>query len=205
MDCAKIGALIRRLRQEQGLTQQQLAAKLLISNKTVSKWERGLGCPDVSLLGELSDAFGVDLAGLLAGELISAEVLAGNLQKMQFFVCPSCGNLLMSLGESQLTCCGKRLCAQTPQTPDDAHALDIELVDNEYYLSAGHEMTKQHYIAFAALLSADVLILKKLYPEWGLGVRLPRVARGELIWYCTNHGLFRQKIYYRQIAKKSER
>lgn len=207
MDCAKIGALIRRLRQEQNLTQQQLADKLCISNKTVSKWERGLGCPDVSLLNELSAAFGVELSGLLAGELVSAEVLAGDLKKMRFFVCPGCGNLLMSMGEGRITCCGKQLSPQTPRKPDDAHALNIELVDNEYYLEAAHEMSKEHYIAFVALLSSDGLILRKLYPEWGLSVRLPRVARGELIWYCTKDGLFQQPVYYKKIAAqtKSER
>ena len=54
MDYAKIGALIRRLRRERGLTQGQLAEALGLSPKTVSKWERALGCPDVSLLPALS-------------------------------------------------------------------------------------------------------------------------------------------------------
>ena len=57
MDNAKIGALIRRLRKEKKMTQLQLALKLHISDKTVSKWERGLGCPDVSLIGQLSGIF----------------------------------------------------------------------------------------------------------------------------------------------------
>ena len=50
MDHTKIGGLIRRLRQERGLTQRQLAERMGISDKTVSKWERGMGCPDLSLL-----------------------------------------------------------------------------------------------------------------------------------------------------------
>ena len=61
MDNVKIGNLINKLRKEKGMTQLQLAEKLHISDKTVSKWERGLGCPDVSLLTDLSGVFGVDL------------------------------------------------------------------------------------------------------------------------------------------------
>ena len=70
MDCAKIGELIRRLRREKGYTQRALAAEIGVSDKAVSKWERGLGCPDVSLLGALSAKLGVNLEELLAGELV---------------------------------------------------------------------------------------------------------------------------------------
>ena len=53
MDTNLIGTLIRRLRTEHKLTQRQLALQLNVSDKAVSKWERGLGCPDVSLLPAL--------------------------------------------------------------------------------------------------------------------------------------------------------
>ena len=69
MDHTKIGGLIRRLRQERGMTQRQLAERMGISDKTVSKWERGMGCPDLSLLPDLSDIFHVGLDQLLTGEL----------------------------------------------------------------------------------------------------------------------------------------
>ena len=65
MDHSKIGKLIYTLRKEKGLTQLQLAKAMHISDKTVSKWERGLGCPDVSLLCELSKILNVDLSALL--------------------------------------------------------------------------------------------------------------------------------------------
>ena len=55
MDCGKVGALIGRLRRERGLTQRELAGRLLVSDKAVSKWERGAGCPDVSLLAPLAE------------------------------------------------------------------------------------------------------------------------------------------------------
>lgn len=69
MDNTSVGKLIFALRKELGMTQLQLAEQMHISDKTVSKWERGLGCPDVSLLPELSRLLGVDLASLLAGSL----------------------------------------------------------------------------------------------------------------------------------------
>ena len=62
MDQKKTGALIRVLRLEKGLTQQGLAELLGVSNRAVSKWERGLGSPDLSLLPALSLQLGVDLA-----------------------------------------------------------------------------------------------------------------------------------------------
>ncbi|WP_295209879.1 helix-turn-helix transcriptional regulator [Ruminococcus sp.] len=55
MDYKKIGELICQLRKEKGLTQLQLAEKLHVSDKAVSKWERGIGCPDVSILNALAN------------------------------------------------------------------------------------------------------------------------------------------------------
>lgn len=92
MDNVKIGNLINKLRKEKGMTQLQLAEKLHISDKTVSKWERGLGCPDVSLLTDLSQVFGVDLEKLLSGQLDANEERGGNMKKLNFYVCPECGN-----------------------------------------------------------------------------------------------------------------
>ena len=61
MDCMKVGKLILQLRTEKGLTQKQVADQLNISNKTISKWECGLGCPDVSLWEELANVLQVCL------------------------------------------------------------------------------------------------------------------------------------------------
>ena len=58
MDCMKVGKLILQFRTEKGLTQKQVADQLNISNKTISKWECGLGCPDVSLWEELANVLG---------------------------------------------------------------------------------------------------------------------------------------------------
>ncbi len=68
MDCKKVGKLIYELRREKNMTQKQVAELMNISDKTISKWERGLGCPDVSLLLGLSNIFGVSIEGILSGE-----------------------------------------------------------------------------------------------------------------------------------------
>ena len=71
MDQIKIGKFISAMRKEQGLTQRQLADKLLISDKTVSKWECGKGMPEVSLMLPLCDALGINLNELFSGEKLT--------------------------------------------------------------------------------------------------------------------------------------
>lgn len=68
MDSGKTGALIAEARKAMGLTQRQLAETLHISDRTVSKWERGVGFPDVALLEPLADALGLTVRSLLRGE-----------------------------------------------------------------------------------------------------------------------------------------
>lgn len=75
MDNMKFGSFIRELRQEKGITQKQLSEILGITGGAVSKWERGLSFPDITLLTSLADYFGVTVAELLEGErgIMSAE------------------------------------------------------------------------------------------------------------------------------------
>jgi transcriptional regulator with XRE-family HTH domain len=67
MDCGKVGKLILYLRKEKNMTQKEVADAMKISDKTISKWERGLGCPDVSLLSELSHILGVNIEKIRGG------------------------------------------------------------------------------------------------------------------------------------------
>ncbi len=71
MNQQKIGNFISELRRKKKLTQQELAKKLGVTDKAVSKWERGLSCPDISLLIPISDILGVTINELLIGENIS--------------------------------------------------------------------------------------------------------------------------------------
>ena len=154
----------------------------------------GVGCPDISLLAELADIFQVDMEKLLSGELEERDVLPGNLKKMQFYVCPVCGNLITSMSQSDISCCGKKLEPLLLQKASEEEMLNVEVIENEYYISTEHEMTREHSISFVALLTGDSLILKKQYPQWDLQVRIPVFAHGMLIWHCTRHGLFYQLV-----------
>ena len=194
MDNAKIGKLIYQLRQEKEMTQLQLAEQLNISDKAVSKWERGLGCPDVSLLPELSQIFIVDLEKLLAGELNSNEILGGNMRKMHFYVCPVCGNMITAMTNTGISCCGKKLQPLQPHKADEKQKLNVARIENDFYITANHPMEREHYIPFVALLTSDTLMLRKLYPEWELQVRIPIFSHGRLLWYCNRHGLFYQDV-----------
>ena len=194
MDCVKVGKLILQLRREKGLTQKQVADQLNISNKTISKWERGMGCPDLSLLPELSDIFRVDLDQLLTGELDAREALGGNMKKTAFYICPDCGNVVAAMADAAVSCCGKRLEASQPQKAEGEDRLTVETVENDLFITSGHPMSKDHYITFAALLTGDSLILRRQYPEWGLQVRLPAIGHGRLLWCCSRHGLFYQLV-----------
>lgn len=75
MDQIKIGAFIAESRHKAGLTQEELASKLGITKNAVSKWERGLGLMDMSLLKPLSDILHVSVNEILAGEKIEEEDL----------------------------------------------------------------------------------------------------------------------------------
>jgi len=81
-----------------------------------------------------------------------------------------------------------------PEKAEENNRLNVEIIENEYFISSDHEMIREHYISFIAFLTSDTLILRKQYPEWNLQTRLPFFAHGRLIWYCTRHGLFYQDI-----------
>ena len=192
MDQVKTGALIRALRTQKGLTQKALAETVGVGDKAVSKWERGLGCPDVSLLPELSRVLGVGLETLLTGRLDANDQERGNMKKLNFYVCPDCGNLITAATEVGVSCCGRTLLPLEPQKPEEP--LSVEKIDDSWFVSSPHPMTKDHYISFVALLTGDTLFLRRLYPEWDLQTRIPAFGHGILLWYCTQHGLFRQII-----------
>ena len=193
MDNAKIGKLIYNLRKNAKLTQNQLAEKLNISDKAVSKWERGFGCPDISLLPEIANFFQVDLESLLKGELENRDILGGNMKKLKFYVCQNCKNVITSMIETNITCCGK-LKSLKVQKSTESHQLKIEKIENEFFITTEHPMKREHFISFVALLTGDTLVLKKLYPEWDLQVRLPILPYGKLFYFCTEDGLFCQDV-----------
>ncbi len=193
MDPAKTGLLLRSLRLERGLTQRQVAERLHLSDRTVSKWERGQGCPDVGLLPALSAVFGVNIDALLAGDLAPNRADGGNMRRLTFYHCPTCGNHLTATGRTELSCCGRRLEPLTAQPADDAHRLTLTPDDGELYVAFSHPMEKDHYLSFIAVVGWERMLMVRLYPEQGGEVRLPARKPGtKLYFYCTQHGLFVQ-------------
>lgn len=74
MDLQKIGVFLKELRKEKELTQEQLAERLNVSRRTVSRWETGSNMPDLDLMIEMADLYGVDLRELLDGERKSGKM-----------------------------------------------------------------------------------------------------------------------------------
>lgn len=193
MNPEKIGSLIFQLRKEKNLTQKQLGEKLGLSDKTISKWERGLGCPDISLLRDISKIFNVNIEKILLGDLQENDINGGNMKRIKFYVCPNCGNVINSTGDGDFSCCGRKLEALVPKVMNENHSINIEEVENDYYVEINHEMTKDHFISFVAYVTYDRVLLIKLYPEQSPTVRFPRLCgkfeRGKFYMYCNQHGL----------------
>lgn len=189
MDCTKIGKLIAHLRKEKGMTQRNLADALGVLNKTVSKWECGLGCPDLSYWSELSAILGVDMVQMMEGEITSNKPNSGNIDKVLFYVCPNCGNILVSTGSASIFCCGRKLEYLSLAERAEEFEISIEESDIDYYITFKHPMEKEHYISFAAYVKSDRVLLNRLYPEQSSAFRIPISRGGKLYLYCINHGL----------------
>ena len=193
VDSTKVGKLIFDLRKEKNMTQKELSDALYLSDRTVSKWERGVGCPDVSLLSRLSEVFGVNVEKILTGELSTNDKDGGNMKKVKFYVCSTCGNVLFSTGEADISCCSRKLAA-LPVVTDNNPLMTIEEVEYDYFISIDHDMTKAHYISFVAYVGYERVLLIKLYPEQNAEVRFPQMRGGKLYAYCNVHGLWEQRI-----------
>lgn len=182
---------IKGLREGRGLTQRALADAVGVTDKAVSKWESGRGLPDISLVEPLAAALGVSVAELLTGDIRQNANRAGNLMRARFYVCPVCGNVVYALGEGSFSCCGVHLVPCEAEEPDEAHGLQVERVEDEWYVTLDHPMTKEHYISFIAYVTMDGITFKKLYPEQEAAARLRMGASGTLYAYCNRHGFFK--------------
>lgn len=188
------GAVIRSLREKHGMTQAELAGKLCVSDKAVSKWENGRGFPDVSLLEPLSKALQISIPELLCGQTIVNSNRSANMLKSLFYVCPVCGNAVFARGDTMISCCGIRLPALEAEEADPAHRVKVERVEDEIFVSSDHSMSKEHFLSFAAYMTTDRCEIKALYPEGGAEARFFRRGSGRIYVYCNQHGLFMQKV-----------
>ena len=190
MDNYITGALIRKLRENRHMTQEELADKVCVSSKAVSKWETGRGFLDIGLVEPLAKALGISVIELLSGTDIINRNRTADMKKSKFHVCPVCGNAILSTGEAVITCCGITLPPLEAEPAEEEHAIRLEPVEDEYYVTLDHPMSKTHYISFLAAVSDQAVQFVKLYPEGEAGTRF-KVNRVERIYaYCNRHGLF---------------
>ena len=189
-------AVIKEFREKKHLTQAELADKLHVSDKTVSKWETGRGYPDISLLEAIASVFEISTAELLSGNAVTNMNTVSNMFKSKFYVCPVCGNVVHSMGELSLCCHGIQLKPEQAEYQDKQHEIVVEQVEDEYFVTIKHDMTKEHYISFIAALSPDGLQLIKLYPEGPAEARIKMRAVRRIYCFCN-----RDRLYYTDVRK----
>lgn len=188
------GTTIKELREKKGITQAELAGMLSVSSKAVSKWETAKGLPDITLIEPLAKALGVSVMELMSGGAVINKNTSSNMLRSKFYVCPLCGNIIRTTGDTLISCCGITLPALEAEAVDDDHKITIEQVEDEYFVTVDHEMTKQHFISFIAFVTSDRVQFVKLYPEGNAETRLSFRGGGYLYIYCNKHGLIRKKI-----------
>lgn len=184
------GAQIKLLRERKKMTQEELAQKINVTSKAVSKWETGNGFPDISLIESLAGTLGISVIELLSGCSIANNNRASNMIKSKIYVCPVCGNVINSTGEAVISCCGITLPPQEGESPDENHDIKIEVIEDEYFVSVNHPMQKEHYISFLAAVSDNGIQFVKMYPEGMCEARFKISRVRKLYAYCNRHGLF---------------
>lgn len=194
MDYEKTGKLIQRMRKDQGMTQKQLADRMNLSDKTISKWERGCGLPEVSLLLELSDILQIDVEKLLNGNVTTNCLEGGDMKKAKYYVCGTCGSITVSTGNAEILCCSRKLKALIPQKATEEQRLSVEEIENDWFITSDHSMEKDNYITFVAFATGDKIQLIKQYPEWDFSLRIQKRGHGMLLWFAANEGLMYQLI-----------
>ena len=131
---------------------------------------------------------------LFAGQDIVNTNRAFNMLRLKLYACPICGNVIFGTGEAVVSCCGLTLPALEAEEADEAHRARIEQVEDEYYISLEHEMSKTHNISFIAAIRDDGFELIKLYPEGGAEARFKMRRTKHILYYCNRHGLFKMKL-----------
>ena len=184
------GTVIKQLREKNKMTQLQLAEKLGVSDKTVSKWETAKGYPDITLLEPIAEAFRISVTELISGNTIHNENISANMLRSKFYVCPVCGNVIHSMGEAAIHCHGIQLTPLEAEPADEHHMAVIERIEDEYYVRIDHSMTKEHYISFVAAASSDGIQIVTLYPEGSAEARFKIRGVRRILFYCNRDGLF---------------
>lgn len=195
-----IGTMIKELRESKSMTQAELADKLMISDKTVSKWETGKGYPDISLLEPIANVLDITIAELLSGNVVNNVNISANMMRSKFYVCPICGNMIHTMGEAVIHCHGVQLIPCQMEEADEKHPISIEKIEDEFYIHIDHPMTKEHYISFVAAISGDRIQMVKLYPEGNAEARFQMRGVRKIVFYCNQEGLFSANVKSSRIS-----
>ena len=136
----------------------------------------------------------ISITELISGNTVSNMNISANMLRSNFYVCPICGNVIHSMGDSVINCHGVQLMPLEKECADEQHEIFIEEVECEYYVKINHDMNKKHYISFVAAVSPDRLQLVKMYPEGCADTRfkIPGVKR--IYAFCNRDGLYYQDI-----------
>ena len=194
MDTYITGQTIKNLREKKGFTQAEIAEKLGVSSKAVSKWETAKGLPDIALIEPLANVLSVSVMELMTGNAVVNKNIASNILRSKFYVCPLCGNIIRTVGDTVISCCGITLPPLEAEETDNEHNITIEIVEDEHFITINHNMTKEHYISFIAHITYDRVQFVKFYPEGNAETRLNLRGGGWLYFYCNKHGLMKTKI-----------
>ena len=194
MDSYITGVTIKNLREKKGITQAKLANLIGVSSKAVSKWETGKGLPDITLIEPLAKALSVSVMELISGDTVINKNISANILRSRFYVCPICNNMMSAVGDAVISCCGITLPPLEAEETDKNHQITIEKVEDEHFITVDHDMTKEHFISFAAYLTSDRVQFVKFYPEGNAETRLNFRSGGYLYIYCNRHGLMKRKI-----------
>ncbi len=194
MDTYITGAAIRTLREKKGLSQTQLAERIGVSSKAVSKWETAKGLPDITLIEPLAKELGVSVLELMSGDAVINQNISSNILRSKFYVCPLCGNIIRTTGDTLISCCGITLPPLQAENAGEEHSISVEPVEDEFYVTLQHPMSKTHFISFLAAVTDQGVQLVKLYPEGPAEARFKR-SRVRWVYACCNRdGLFRIKV-----------
>ena len=126
--------------------------------------------------------------------MLENKNISANILRSKFYICPVCNNVIRSVGDAVVSCHGITLPPLEAEDVAEDHAITVEKVEDEHFITVNHEMTKTHFISFIAFLTADRVQFVKLYPEGNPETRMQLRGRGYLYIYCNKPGLMKKKI-----------
>jgi len=112
---------------------------------------------------------------------------------MKFYVCPVCGNVVITTEDNIVTCCGQKLNGQEVKKAEGKHRLLVEEKENKIYLTSEHGMTEEHHLNFIAYGTGNQYVVVKLQKEVSVNVVLEKQENAEIIFGCNQHGIFRNE------------